>query len=91
MGPELRVRPLSILLKWDRHIKLITFAVLNQAVFDHFGTFPVGWVVGSIKIKDHLSPAEAEIRAELGNHESEKQFVQNAENLAIFKENDKRI
>ena len=29
--------------------------------------FP-GWVgVGEIKIKDHLSPAETEIRAELGN------------------------
>ena len=36
----------------------------------HFLTFPGGWVVGwvgEIKINDHLSPAEAEIRAELGN------------------------
>ena len=32
----------------------------------HFLTFPGGWV-GEIKIKDHLSPDEAEIRAELGN------------------------
>ena len=34
------------LLKWDLHIKLITFALLSQAVFDHFDTFPVGWVGG---------------------------------------------
>ena len=32
------------LLKWDLHIKLITFALLSQAVFDHFDTFPVGCV-----------------------------------------------
>ena len=35
----------------------------------------VGWV-GEIKIKDHLSPAEAEIRAELGNMSFYLAFVQ---------------
>ena len=35
--------------------------------FDHFDYFPWvgGW--GKIEIKDQLSPAEAEVRAELGN------------------------
>ena len=51
-------------------------AFLQIANFGHFDTFPDGWVVvcvvswvggGKIKIKDHLSPAEAEIMAELGN------------------------
>ena len=43
----------------------------NKLCFTKFGsiynflTFR-GWV-GKIKIKDHLSPSEAEIRAELGN------------------------
>ena len=33
-----------------------------------FWYFPrVGGYVGQIKIKDHLSPAEAEVGAELGN------------------------
>ena len=36
--------------------------------FDLFDTLPCGpGGVGKIKIKDHLSPAEAEIKAELGN------------------------
>ena len=38
----------------------------------HFLTIPGMWLVGwmgEIKIKDHLSSAEAEIRAELGNSE----------------------
>ena len=44
----------------------------NQFCFTKFGsiynflTF-LGWVDGEIKIKDQLSPAEAEIGAELGN------------------------
>ena len=50
--------------------KLINFALLSMAEFDHFDTFP-GWVGvggwGKIEIKDQLSPAEAEIWAELGN------------------------
>ena len=41
-----------------------------MAEFDHFDTFP-GWVGvggwGKIEIKDQLSPAETEVRAELGN------------------------
>ena len=43
----------------------------NELCFVKFGcicpnfTFPGGW--GKIKIKDQLSPAEAEIRAELDN------------------------
>ena len=42
-----------------------------MALSGHFDTFPggggwvVGWV-GDIKIIDHLSPVEAETRAELG-------------------------
>ena len=42
--------------------------VFSLAMFDHFHTFPgLGWVGwGKIEIKDHLSPAEADIRAELG-------------------------
>ena len=46
------------------------FALLSPALFGHFDTFPGGcvggWVV-KIKNKDHLSPAEAVIEAELGN------------------------
>ena len=41
------------------------FALLSPALFGHFDTFPGGW--GEIKNKDHLSPAEAVIGAELGN------------------------
>ena len=45
-----------------------TFALLLLSIYNHFDTFPGGggWV-GKIKIKNHLSPAKAEIRAELGN------------------------
>ena len=39
---------------------------------DDFVTFPGGW--GKIKIKDHLSPAETETWAELGNIQP-KNFV----------------
>ena len=47
--------------------KLTNFAFLQIANFGHFDTFPDGWVYGvKIKIKDHLSPAKAEIRTELG-------------------------
>ena len=45
------------------------FALLSPALFGHFDTFPGGWVGGwvvKIKNKDHLSPAEAVIGAELG-------------------------
>ena len=38
----------------------------------------VGWVggrVGSIKIKDHLSPVEIEIGAELGNNKGTEYLV----------------
>ena len=36
-----------------------------MAIFGHFETFPDGCV--KIKIKDQLSPAKAEVEAELGN------------------------
>ena len=51
--------------------KLINFALLSLAEFDHFDTFP-GWVGewGKIEIKDQLSPAEAEVSAELGKNYS---------------------
>ena len=53
----------SLLITW------INFALVSLAVLGHFHTFPgVGWWEwGKIEIKDHLSPAEAEIGAELGN------------------------
>ena len=48
-------------------IKLINFVLLSLTKVDQFGTFPGGWVgvsgdgwVGQIKIKDHLSQAEAD-------------------------------
>ena len=44
----------------------INFALLCLAKFGHFDTFPGRWV-GQIKIEDHLSPAEAEVGAEIGN------------------------
>ena len=44
--------------------RLINFALLSLAELDQFDTFPGR---GKIEIKDHLSPAEAEIGAELGN------------------------
>ena len=43
----------------------INFALLCLAKFGHFDTFPGRWV-GQIKIKDHLSPAEAEVGAQFG-------------------------
>ena len=48
-------------------IKLEYFTILILALFGFIDTFP-RWMGGwsKIKIKDHLSPAEAEIRAELG-------------------------
>ena len=52
------------------HIKRINFAFLSSVAFGHYSYFP-GWVgggSGKIKIKDHLSPAEAETRAELRNY-----------------------
>ena len=45
------------------------FALLSPALFGHFDTFPGGGWVVKIKNKDHLSPAEAVIGAELGNME----------------------
>ena len=40
--------------------KLTNFAFLQIANFGHFDTFPDGWVGAvKIKIKEHLSPAEA--------------------------------
>ena len=42
------------------------FALLSPALFGHFDTFPGGGWVVKIKNKDHLSPAEAVIGAELG-------------------------
>ena len=50
--------------KWDQHIKLITFALLSQAVFDHFGTFPVGWVGGWGKSR--LKTISAQLKLKLG-------------------------
>ena len=47
-------------------IKLMIFALLSLAIFGRFDTFPGGeWVVKT-ENKDHLSPAEAKIGAELG-------------------------
>ena len=50
-------------------IRLEYFTVLSLALFGFVDTFPVGWVGGQskMKIKDHLSPVEAETGAELGN------------------------
>ena len=50
-------------------IKLEYFTILILALFGFIDTFPGGRVGGwsKIKIKDHLSPAETEIGAELGN------------------------
>ena len=52
-------------------IKLMIFALLSLAIFGHFDTFPGGWWMGGwvlkIENKNNLSPAEAEIWAELGN------------------------
>ena len=56
---------ISTLMVWCLLIKLISFALLSLAILDQSGTFPGGWV-GQIKIKDQLSPVEAEIGAELG-------------------------
>ena len=44
--------------------------LLQSGAFVHFDTFPRWWGgwVGQFKIEDHLSPAEAEIGAELGNN-----------------------
>ena len=50
-------------------IGLFNFALLSLAIFNHFLTFPGlgggGWV--KIENKNHLSPAEAETGAKLGN------------------------
>ena len=54
---------------YDLLIIVINFTYLCLVIFCHFDTFLDGWVggwVGSIKIKDHLSPVEIEIGAELG-------------------------
>ena len=52
-------------------IELFNFALPSLAIMDHFLTFRgvCGWMGGwcKIEIKDHLSPAEAELGAELGN------------------------
>ena len=49
---------------------LINFDLLCFALVGYFLTLPVGWGglvgLGQIKIKDHLSPADAETGAELG-------------------------
>ena len=45
---------------------LIHFALINWVVLGTFTTILGGWVVRKIKNKDQLSPAEAEIGAELG-------------------------
>ena len=51
-------------------MNMINFVLIRLSIFGHFDTFPGvggwgGW--GKIEIKDHLSPAKAEIVAELGN------------------------
>jgi len=51
---------------------MISFALLCLDLFSHFHSFPGVRVGGvdiccKIDIKDHLSPAEAEIGSELGN------------------------
>ena len=48
-------------------INLIHFALVNLVVVSVFTTILGGWVVRKIKNKDQLSPAGAEIGAELGN------------------------
>ena len=57
---------------WDTLllIYLINFTLVLWAIFDCFDTFTDGWLgvwVWQIKIKDHLSPTEIDIGAELGN------------------------
>ena len=48
-------------------INLINFELQNLVVLGDLTTILGGWVVRKIKNKDQLSPAEAEIWAELGN------------------------
>ena len=50
---------------WGLHIKWMNFSFEVQLNLAIIYSFPGGW--GKIKIKDHLSPAEAETWAELGN------------------------
>ena len=49
-----------------------TNSIIEISLFKCRAKSAITWVgglwVGSIKIKDHLSPAEPEIRAELGNY-----------------------
>ena len=51
-------------------MNIINFVLIRLSIFGHFDTFPGvgGW--GKIEIKDHLSPAKAEIGAELGKIQS---------------------
>ena len=53
---------------WGQIVTWINFSFVTYLVFCQFGTCPGGGGWGQIKIKDHLSPAEAEIRAELGKN-----------------------
>ena len=48
------------------NIAYLSLALSTIFLLSRMGGWVVGWV-GEIKIKDHLSPAKAEIRAELGN------------------------
>ena len=63
---------------YDLLINVIKFTYLCLVIFCHFDTFLDGWVggrVGSIKIKDHLSPVEIEIGAELGKNKSSRMKI----------------
>ena len=56
-------------------INLINFAHVNPVVLGAFTTILGGWVVRKDKNKDQLSPAEAEIRAELGKSSAVQQLL----------------
>ena len=68
-------------------MNLINFVLIRQSIFGHFDTFPGvgGW--GKIENKDHLSPAKAEIGAELGKNKTSK----NPQNLSFASVLEKEI
>ena len=48
-------------------MNMINFVLQRLSIFGHFDTFSGVCEWGKIENKDHLSPAKAEIGAELGN------------------------
>ena len=77
---------ISPLMIWYLLIKLTNFALLSLTILDQFDTFPVGWV-GQIKIKDQLSPAKAEIRAELGKISFSEVYYAQQQNHTLLNAN----